>query len=285
MQDMSSSEIVTGAGRFSVSVAGSKGAPCALLLHGFPQSRHTWREVLPAVASAGYWAIAPDQRGYSAGVRPRTIADYTPDRLVGDVVDLFDALGVRHGHVVGHDWGGQIAWLTAAYHPGRVTSLCVLSRPHPAAFADAFAIDPEQTTRSGHHRAFQSPEITDTLLSDNCAALRNALSEGGVSDIDIDAYLEVVCQPESLDAALNWYRAAGSEGQRIADCPDVSVPTLYLWGSQDISVGRVAAELTAEHVTGPYRFVEVAGSGHFLTDDGAAPTVIAELLTHLGRYR
>jgi pimeloyl-ACP methyl ester carboxylesterase len=87
----------------------------------------------------------------------------------------------------------------------------------------------------------------------------------------------------ALDAALNWYRAAAAHGLRAADCPDVSVPTLYLWGDQDSSVGRAAAELTAEHVRGPYRFVEVSGSGHFLTDDGGAPVVIKELLAHIAR--
>jgi pimeloyl-ACP methyl ester carboxylesterase len=254
-----------------------------LLLHGFPQTRHTWRQVLPALAEADFYAIALDQRGYSPGVRPTGIAGYTTERLVDDVIDIVDAVGASRVHLVGHDWGGQVAWMAAAHHPGRVASLCVLSRPHPAAFARAFDVDPEQASRSDHHRSFQSPEITDVLWRDGSAALRAALSDGGVPEVDIAAYLSVLSDRAALDAALNWYRAAGVRGLSVIDCPDVSSPTLYLWGPHDSSVGRAAAELTAEHVSGPYRFVEVPDSGHFLTDDGGGPTVTAELLAHLAR--
>lgn len=274
-------DLVTAEGHFDAKVAGDVDAPCVLLLHGFPQSNHTWRDLLPALAGAGYRAVAPNQRGYSPGVRPIAVDEYATPRLVQDVLDMFDAIGARRAHLVGHDWGGQVAWLTAAQHPDRVASLSVLSRPHPAAFARAFEVDAEQSQRSGHHRRFQSPDLTDELWRDECAALRSALSRGGVSEDDAAAYLDVFADRAAVDAALNWYRAAGALTQPT--CPDVSVPTLYLWGDEDFSVGRVAAELTAEHVTGPYRFVEVTGSGHFLTDDGGAPTVIAEVLAHLTR--
>jgi pimeloyl-ACP methyl ester carboxylesterase len=276
-------EIATSPGTFNADVAGSYDSPLVLLLHGFPQSRHTWREVVPTVASGGFRACAPDQRGYSPGVRPLPVEAYATDRLVADVIDLVDALGARRAHLVGHDWGGQVAWMTAARHPDRVASLCVLSRPHPAAFARAFEVDPEQAGRSAHHRSFLAPEMTDTLWQDNCAALRAALAQGGVAESDARAYLTVMSDRAALDAALNWYRAAAADGLRAPDCPDISVPTLYLWGERDNSVGRTAAELTAEHVRGPYRFVEVSGSGHFLTDDGGAPVVIKELSAHIAR--
>lgn len=274
-------EVVTGEGRFAADAAGPHQAPCVVLLHGFPQSRHTWHRVLPALAGAGFRAVAPDQRGYSAGVRPRATDAYRTERLMADVLDMFDALGLRRAHLVGHDWGGQVAWMTAANHPDRIASLCVLSRPHPAAFARAYELDPEQARRSGHHVSFQAPEMTDVVGKDNCAVLRAALSEQGVPENDIAAYLAVLADRGALDAALNWYRAAGSSGLRAPDCPSVSVPTLYLWGDRDLSVGRVAAELTAEYVDAPYRFVEVADSGHFLTDDGGAPVVERELLAHV----
>src|SRR5436305_1432088 len=140
-------EIVTSQGTFSADAAGPGGAPAVLLLHGFPQSRHTWRSTLPRLAGAGYRAVAVDQRGYSVGVRPAGVAAYATDRLVADV----------------------------------------------------------------------------------------------------------------------------------------AVPVLYLWDDADQTVGRVAAELTAEHVTGPYRFVVIPGGGHFLTDDGSDETVERELLAHLQR--
>src|SRR6516225_2010589 len=137
-------ELVTSEGQFSADTVGSADAPCVVLLHGFPQSRHTWQRVLPALLKAGFHAIAPDQRGYSPGVRPAGVSPYITERLVADVIDIVNTIGASRVHLVGHDWGGQVAWMAAAHHPERVASLSVLSRPHPAAFARALDVDPEQ---------------------------------------------------------------------------------------------------------------------------------------------
>ena len=117
------------------------------------------------------------------------------------------------------------------------------------------------------------PEMTDRWHADDSQQLRAVLAGAGVPPADVDAYLEVLGDRAALDAAMNWYRAAArSTGLRAADTPDVTVPVCYVWGDADQTVGRRAAELTVEHVTGPYRFVEVAGAGHFLTDDAGAAT-------------
>jgi pimeloyl-ACP methyl ester carboxylesterase len=124
------------------------------------------------------------------------------------------------------------------------------------------------------------------LRNENFRDLRIGLAASGIPAPDVDAYLEVLAERSALDAALNWYRAASQTGGlRTIDCPDVWVPTLYLWGDSDSSVGRVAASLTADHVKGPYTFLEVSGSGHFLTDDGGGPIVIKAVLTHLETVR
>jgi pimeloyl-ACP methyl ester carboxylesterase len=279
-------EIATPEGVFVASAIGPQDGPLVLLLHGFPQSRHTWREMLPTIGRAGFRAVAPDQRGYSPRIRPANVSDYAPDRLVADVLDLADVLGADGFHLIGHDWGGQVAWLTAAHHSERVLSLSVLSRPHPAAFARAFDLDPQQLSRSAHHQGFVRPEATDELRNENFRDLRIGLAASGIPVPDVDAYLEVLAERSALDAALNWYRAASQTGGlRTIDCPDVWVPTLYLWGDSDSSVGRVAASLTADHVKGPYTFLKVPGSGHFLTDDGGGPVVIKAVLTHLETVR
>ena len=281
----STTHITTDVGRFTADVAGPEGGATVLLLHGFPQSRYTWRDALPALADAGFRAVAPDQRGYSPGARPADLDVYATDRLVGDVLDLLDALAVERVHLVGHDWGGQVAWLTAAHHPDRIETLSVLSRPHPAAFARSFGIDAAQAKRSGHHRSI-GPETTDEWWADGCATLRTMLARAGVPAADADAYLDVFTERAALDAALMWYRAAASTGGlRAADCPAVGAPVLYLWGTADQSVGRVAAELTGEHVTGGYRFVELDGAGHFLTDGADASVVVDELVTHVSTDR
>jgi pimeloyl-ACP methyl ester carboxylesterase len=209
-------------------------------------------------------------------------AEYRTERLVGDVLGFADAFGAEAFHLVGHDWGGQLAWLVAAFHPARVRSLSVLSRPHPAAFAGALRADGAQAERSRHHQAFDDPSMADRLLADDARRLRRMLAQQGVPPADVDAYVAALATREALDAALNWYRAARDSAPelRARAVPAIAVPTLYLWGDQDATVGRAAAEATAQHVTAPYHFVIVPGAGHFLTDQ-AGPAVTAALLDHL----
>lgn len=265
---------------FTAWVEGPDDGRPVLLLHGFPQTRHTWRDQLPALAAAGYRGVAPDQRGYSPGARPSGVEAYSTDVLVGDVVRFAEWCGGRVD-LVGHDWGGQLAWLTAAHHPEVVRSLTVLSRPHPAAFARAFQADAGQAERSKHHKAFHDPATVDRLLEDDARRLRRLLEEAGVPDADAGAYLSVLGDHDALEAAISWYRGTPPEGLRLVDTPVVEVPTLYLWGTEDQSVGRAAAELTEMYVAGSYHFVELEGGGHFLTDDGRSRDVTDALLEHL----
>jgi len=265
---------------FTADAAGPEGGELVLLLHGSPQTRHTWRAELPALAAAGYRAVAPDQRGYSPGARPDGIDAYRVEHLVADALALAGVAGADRFDLVGHDWGGQIAWLMAAHHPERVRSLSVLSRPHPAAFVRAMSADPGQSERSSHHRSFRRPEATDEQLADGAARLRRGLVRMGVPAADVDVYLGTLGQRPVMDAAINWYRAAGGSGLRAADTPAVTGPTLYVWGDEDSSVGRMAAEGTADFVEGPYRFVELPGIGHFVTDQDPAafPPLLLEHL-------
>lgn len=279
-------DIELGELRFTAVAHGTPGAPLVLLLHGFPQTAHTWRHQLEPLARAGYYAVAPNQRGYSAGARPAAVEAYATELLVGDALGMIASLGYERADVVGHDWGGQLSWLLAAHHPDRVRTLTVLSRPHPRAFLAALRDDPEQSTRSQHHRALQDPDSARLLLADDASRLRRSFTDQGVARVDQDAYLEVLGEAAALDAAINWYRAplrAGAD-QPLApgQTPAVSVPTLYLWGDADATVGRAAAERTAEFVTGPYRFETLPGVGHFVTDQ-AGSRVTELLLEHLRR--
>jgi pimeloyl-ACP methyl ester carboxylesterase len=277
--------IETSQGQFTADIAGPTNGPLVVLLHGFPQSRHSWSAQLSALADAGFRAVAPDQRGYSPGVRPPTseLASYAIDRLVGDVIDLADAAGARgrRFHLVGHDWGGQVAWCTAARHPERIATLSVLSRPHPAAFRRAYRENLDgQAERSKHHRAFLDPATTQLLLADGAARLRTALADQGVPADAVERYLGVVGSPAALDAALAWYRAAGLE----AEIGPIEVPTLYLWGDADHTVGPSAAAETARYVVAPYQFERIPGVGHFITDQ--VPALVNRLLlAHLERHR
>jgi pimeloyl-ACP methyl ester carboxylesterase len=174
-----------------------------------------------------------------------------------------DALGAHRFHLVGHDWGGQLAWLIAATHAERVLSLSVLSRPHPAAFAKAMQDDKAQSERSRHHRAFREDDATTRMRAANLKPLRDALERQGVPRADADEYMRALLEPGAIEGAMNWYRAGNIAASSVAS---VSVPTLYVWGDQDATVGRMAAELTAKYVTGFYRFVVIEGAGHFVVD-------------------
>lgn len=252
---------------FTADVGGPDDGEPVLFLHGFPQTRHTWRAELAAVAAAGSRACAPDQRGYSPGARPTGIESYRVELLVADALAIADALDARRFHLVGHDWGGHLAWLIAALHPDRVRSLSVISRPHPGAFARAMSNDAEQESRSGHHRSFLRPDATAELLADDAARLRAIYRGGGVPAEAAGVYLARLNDHAALDAAINWYRAAGGSALRAGDVPAVAAPTMYVWGTADATVGRAAAEGVADFVTGPYRFVELEGLGHFVTDE------------------
>lgn len=260
-----------------------------VFLHGFPHSRYSWRAEVAALDEAGYRVVAFDQRGYSAGARPGAIDDYRVEHLVSDVLAVADAVaGSTSGagdpgfHLVGHDWGGQLGWITAAQHPDRVKTLSVISRPHPAAFMDALANDPDQAERSKHHGRHQKAEATDEYLVDDAVLLRRVLGAWGASAADVAAYLDVLGTHEALDAAINWYRAMGASTPLASDVPPVTVPTLYVWGNEDASVGRMAAEATEDFVEGPYRFVEVPGGSHCITDQspGVFPPLLLEHLSH-----
>jgi pimeloyl-ACP methyl ester carboxylesterase len=258
-----------------------------LLLHGFPQSRHSWREQVPALAAAGYRAVAPDQRGYSPGVRPdpADLSAYSVDRLVSDVLALAAAEGhtSRPFHLVGHDWGGQVAWAAAHRHPERIASLTILSRPHPAAFRRAFRENAdEQQHRSRHHKAFHDSKTADALLENDGLRFKRNLAGNGVGEASIADYYSVLGTRPALESALAWYRAAGAlTGTEVGT---ITVPTLYIWGDADSTVGPSAARWTADHVTGPYRFEALPRVGHFATDQAPA-AVTRLLLEHLAAQR
>jgi pimeloyl-ACP methyl ester carboxylesterase len=270
---------------FTTDVAGPIGGPLVLLLHGFPESRHSWRGALPGLAAAGYRCVAPDQRGYSPDARPdpADLANYAFDRLVDDAIEIAAAAGYdgKRFHLVGHDWGGQVSWGVAGKYPERLASLTILSRPHPKSFRRALLKeDGDQKHRSRHHMAFLEPGTGKLLLADNAKRLRDGLFGQGVPSAALEEHLSVLGNPAALEAALAWYR---SNKGLAADIGTIRVPTLYIWGDADATVGPDAAHGTAEFVDAAYAMEVLPGVGHFVMDQ--APGRAAELLlAHLKRH-
>lgn len=269
---MDDTTIEAGGSTFRALVDGPPAGELVVLLHGFPESRHEWRPVLPALAAAGFRAVAIDQRGYSPGARPSERAAYRTDRLVDDVLAVADALDEKRFHVVGHDWGAIVAWSLAAHHPARVRTLTAVSVPHPRAYAHALRHDRTQVLRSSYVGLFRLPRVPEALfLWRDAALLRRALGE---LPADLrDAHVRVLTEPGAMTAALDYYRAAS---RTLATTPAVVVPTLHVWSTRDVALGRTGAEVTGRWVRGPYRFEVLDGVSHWVPE--VAPDRLAALL-------
>lgn len=255
---------------FPVWDAGPLDADVVVLLHGFPQGPSAYDQVAPLLHAAGLRTLAPTQRGYAPGARPRERRAYTTAETTADVVALLDTAGVDRAHIVGHDWGGAPAWAMAAWHPERVSSVTVLSTPHPAAMAAAFRSS-LQGVRSSYIALFQLPAVPELVLA---RVLPTMLARSGLPRAYVERYVTSMSEPGALSAALRWYR--GIPFSIRPGVGRVQVPTTYVWGRHDVALGRDAAERTAAWVSGPYRFVEV-DAGHWLPETRPSEVAAAVL--------
>ena len=263
---------------FDVTDAGPSEGEVIVLLHGYPQTRASWADVIPLLADAGYRVLAPDQRGYSPGARPRGRRAYRLDHLADDVLALADAAGATKMHLVGHDWGGAVAWAVAAWHPERLFSVTSLATPHGKALLRSF-VSSNQALRSWYMLFYQLPWLPELGMTAGQRWFRNTLRQSGLSDTKIDTYLSVLSEPGAATAAINWYRAMPFlPPSRMRS---VHVPTLYLYGSDDFALGRKAADLTGNYVSGPYHYEVLDGVSHWIPED--APQVVAERVTEHAR--
>jgi pimeloyl-ACP methyl ester carboxylesterase len=276
-------DITVGDGRrFRARVVGPDNGPVVLLLHGFPQTSRCWIHQLDDLARAGRRAVAFDQRGYSPGARPTEVAAYKPDALAHDVLLVADAVGADRFDLVGHDFGGMVAWMVAGHHPERVRTLTVASTPHPVAFRTTYqSTGSDQNERSQYMRTFRGGTrgaLEAALLADGAAGLRAVYA--GLDTDAIDEYVAVLSEPGALVAAFDWYRSMS--GAASAATPPAAMPTLYVWSDQDPTIGREAAEATRRCVTGPYRFEVLEGVGHWIPElaaDAFTPLLLEQLAT------
>jgi pimeloyl-ACP methyl ester carboxylesterase len=269
----STTPLTVGPLTFDVRIAGPEDGEPIILLHGFPETSLSWIDVVPRLVDAGFRVHAPDQRGYSPGARPEGVEAYDTGLLADDVLGLADALGLETFHLVGHDWGSGVAWIVAALHPDRVRTLTAVSLPHLAAYNAALRDDPDQQERASYIGVFrQAGRAEDLLLADGARRL-TALYGDAVPVGLVVRYVAHLAEPGALTAALNWYRAMTPA---LADTPHVRVPTTFVWGADDMAIGRAAAEACGDYVDADYRFVELAGVGHWIPEQ--APDSLAEAI-------
>ncbi|GAB2590150.1 alpha/beta fold hydrolase [Microlunatus antarcticus] len=258
---------------FDVRDSGPEGGAVVIALHGFPQTSASWGPVTQHLTAAGVRVLAPDQRGYSRGARPYAVSAYALRSLVGDVLALADAAGAERFDLLGHDWGGAVAWAVAAAHPDRVRTLTVASTPHPRALVAAMLHG--QALRSWYIGAFQLPVLPELLLGSPRVA---GPLLARMRTPDPAAVLALLADRSTARALLNWYRAAWRPllGRTATPFPRVRVPTTYVWGALDPALGRWAAEHTGLCVEADYRFVVLEDAGHWIPDE--RPAELARLV-------
>jgi pimeloyl-ACP methyl ester carboxylesterase len=262
---------------FTYLAAGPEDGVPVILLHGFPQFGDVWVSLLDALGTHGFRAVALDQRGYSCKARPTEVEAYAVSELTSDVLAFADHLAWPKFHLIGHDWGGFVAWVLAAKQPDRVQSVAVLSTAHVDAFLEAVACDPDQKARSQYIQWFKMPGnvAEEMFLKDDGVRLRGVF-QGKVPEEQVSRNVQRLLYPGALTAALNWYRALDLD----ARVGPVNVPTLYIWGDEDMALGRAAVDATKQYVNGPYRLEILSGHSHWLQDD-ASERVSSLIVSHL----
>jgi pimeloyl-ACP methyl ester carboxylesterase len=262
---------------FDVIDDGPADGPVVILLHGFPNQHIMWRRITPELTAAGYRCLAPRQRGYSPGARPTRRRDYRADELAGDIKTLIDASGAHRVHVVGHDWGGAIAWRVAQRYPDRLLTVTSLSVPHPGAFYKAI-VTSRQALASWYMLFFQLPRIPEWYLSQTqrTFGLSGMVKDRAEHARELaEAEATAMREPGALTAALKWYRAIPLSTRRDASRP-VTVPSMLIWSDGDIALLEKGARLTRDYVRADYRFEVLEGVSHWILDEAADKT--ADLL-------
>lgn len=226
--------------------AGPADGPTVFLLHGFPEFWWAWRRVIDPLAARGLRVIVPDMRGYNLSDAPQGPSEYRIERLADDIADLATALGLGRFHLVGHDWGGLVAWAAAARHADRVERLVILNAPHPDVWTGYALRHPTQALRSSYVGWFQLPLLPEAALrAFGFAMLRSTMQSsarpGTFTRAELDRYAEAWARPGRLTAMLNYYRALPLSRQQIGRIP---VPTKLLWGQKDRFLDTALARLS-----------------------------------------
>jgi pimeloyl-ACP methyl ester carboxylesterase len=267
--------IAVGGISFSVQEAGPADGPLLILLHGFPESARAWRKILRPLGERGFHVLAPDMRGYGESDVPDGVDAYALDVLVTDVIGLADAFGAASFCLVGHDWGGIVAWAVAARHPERVRRLVILNAPHPDTMKTEMRTHPAQLLRSWYVGFFQIPGLPERLLAAfRYRALRRSLRRtsrpGSFDPGTIDAYVEEWKRPGRLTAMLAYYRALRIPREPLGR---IRVPTLILWGMMDQFLGKHLA-IAAAAMCDEGRIVRFAQDTHWVHHENPRQVVV-----------
>jgi pimeloyl-ACP methyl ester carboxylesterase len=273
--DLERVDLATGV-TLDVAVEGDPAHPAIILLHGFPESHRTWRHVIPELAKTHH-VLAPDQRGYARSSKPANVSDYTPDKIVADLIALADHYKIDRFTLVGHDWGGAIAWMAALTRPDRVARLIIVNAPHPYIFQKTLFDDPQQRAASQYITKFRDTALDQGLIGAGLerffgTTFAKVLTKT-IAGADKAAYLDEWSQPGAMTAMLNWYRASQIVVPGMDETPErpaflgapfppVTQPTLVIWGMQDKAL--LPSQLEGLEPLVPDLTVVHVDAGHFV---------------------
>ncbi|HEX5442879.1 MAG TPA: alpha/beta hydrolase [Pirellulales bacterium] len=262
-----------------MATAGPPDGPLVLLLHGFPEFWYGWRHQMAPLAEAGFCVWAPDQRGYNLSDKPLAVASYAIEPLAADVLGLIDAAGRRRAVVVGHDWGGIVAWQLAGNSPECIERVVILNAPHPNVMFRQLFANPRQLLKSRYIAWFQTPWLPERWLGFHhgwplARTLRRTSRAGAFSEADLALYREAWSQPGAMTGMIHWYRAAVRHRSSPVKAR-IEPPVLMIWGPQDRFLGQELAQPSIERCArGRLEFIE--GATHWLHHE--RPERINELL-------
>jgi len=273
--------------QFAIDEAG-EGDRLALCLHGFPESRFSWRYQLPFLAQLGYRAWAPDLRGYGeTEPKPRAVSAYLIDRLMEDVAALIDASGAREVTLIGHDWGAGLAWTFAANQVRPLERLVIMNVPHPAVMSAHLRRSWAQLRRSWYMFFFQLPGLPERMMTANDArAVRRAFHDMALDKANftpdvLDRYARDARRPGAMTGMVNWYRAAFRlQGKLAGPWPRIETPTLIVWGEEDAALGIELLDGTEAHVR-DLTIRRLPGVSHWVQQEAPGPVnaILREWLT------
>ncbi|MBI5565199.1 MAG: alpha/beta hydrolase [Chloroflexi bacterium] len=262
-------------------IAGPRDGQLIVLLHGFPENWGAWRRSIKPLVEAGFRVVVPDQRGYNLSDKPVGVHNYRLEALASDVRELIRTFGREQAIIVGHDWGGGVAWQLAMDQPEVVEKLIVINAPHPAAFRRELRENPAQQQKSWYMAAFQLPWLPELLLGQSPLASadrffrKSAVSQEAYSSYDLHGLAVSMSQPGALTAMLNWYRASFRD-RSAAWTRRIDTPTLLIWAEQDVALGKSLTYSLDQWVTN-LKIHYVAHCGHWAPIE-APDEVNAQLL-------
>lgn len=262
----------------NVALAGDPEKPAVILLHGFPESHRTWRELAPRLEGE-FRLVMPDQRGFAGSDRPQEVDAYKTDKLVDDLFALADALGIERFALVGHDWGGAVAWAAALRGERRLTRLAIVNAPHPVIFQKSLIESEDQRKASQYITAFRTPGFERAVEAMGYEAFFEKTFSGHVDlakipEAEKHQYLADWSQPGALTAMLNWYRAANLivpppgiavplPDLLLRAFPRVKVPTLVIWGMKDRALLPLQLD-GLEELVDDLQIERLVDAGHFV---------------------